>query len=167
MWTSRAPASRSSRTIRAEVVPRTMESVDQDHTFARHRLADGVELDLYFVLPDGLARVDEGAANVFVLDEAHAVGDAAAAGIAQGGVQAAVGHAHHHIRVHRVFFCQERPGPEPGGVDGTAVDDGVRPGEIDILKDGSGSDGPCSSDPRWSRSPGGKRPESPPGAHPG
>ena len=38
--------------------------VDQDHTFARHRGTDGVELDADSLFPLGLPRCDEGAADI-------------------------------------------------------------------------------------------------------
>ena len=61
----------------AEVVPRTMESYNQHHPLVPHRAGDDVQLDADAVFPLFLAALDEGAADVFVLDEADAVGDAA------------------------------------------------------------------------------------------
>ena len=51
--------------------------VDDDQPLAADDVAQRVELEPDAQLPDGLARLDEGAADVGVLDQAQAVGDAA------------------------------------------------------------------------------------------
>ena len=112
--------------------------VDEHHPLALHRLRDGVELDAHLVDALILTGGDEGAADVLVLDEAHAVGDTGFLGVTQRCVQPGVGHAHHHVGVHRVLLGQNGTGTEPGGVDGDLVDDGVGTGEIDVFKDAGG-----------------------------
>ena len=78
--------------------------------------------------------LDEGTADVAVLNEAQAVGDARFLGVAHGGVQAGVGHADDDIGLHRMLLCQESAGPLAGLVDADALDFAVRPGEVDIFE---------------------------------
>src|SRR5699024_5994985 len=108
--------------------------VDQDHPLVPHRAGDDVQLDAHAVFPLLLVALDEGAADVFVLDEADAVGDAAGLGVAQSGVQARVGHADDHVGVHRVLLRQEAPRLHPGLVDRAALDGAVGPGKVDVFK---------------------------------
>src|SRR5699024_10261219 len=62
--------------------------VHEDDPFAAHGGGDGVELYAHGVLAPCLAGLDEGAADVLALHEAHAVGYAALARVAQGRVEA-------------------------------------------------------------------------------
>ena len=94
-----------------------------------------VQLDAHTVLALLLAALDEGAANVFVLDEADAVGDAALLGVAEGGVEAGVRHTDDHIGLHGVLLRQEAACLLAGLVDRAALDDAVRAGEVDVLED--------------------------------
>ena len=61
--------------------------VHQHHTLAAHGVGDGVQLNAHGVLPQLLGGLNERAADVFVLQKADAVGDAALLGITQGRVQ--------------------------------------------------------------------------------
>ena len=63
------------------------------------------------------------------------VGDAGLAGVADGGVQAAVGHADDDVRLDGMLQSQEGSGPQTGLVDTGAVHHRVGPGEVDKLKD--------------------------------
>ena len=109
MWISFAPASRRRFTIRALVVPRTMESSISTTRLSFDRRGHWVQLDAHLVLPVRLGGLDERAGDVLVFDEADAVGDARLARIADGSVDAAVRHAHHHVGLHRVLQRQKRP----------------------------------------------------------
>ena len=59
--------------------------VDDDQPLAADDVAQRVELEPDAELADGLARLDEGAADVGVLDQALAVGDAGLLGVADRG----------------------------------------------------------------------------------
>jgi len=109
--------------------------VDHDDPLAPHHLGDGVQFEPHQRLPGFLPRGNKGAPDVLVFDEADAVRDAGGPGIAHGGVQPGIRHADDHVRGHGMPLRQARPRPDPGGVDVHPVDDGVRPGKIDILKD--------------------------------
>ena len=113
--------------------------VNENHPLVPDGLRDDVQLDADGGFPHVLAGGNEAAADVFVLQEAHAVGNAAFLGVAQGGVDAGVRHADDHVRFHRVFLCEEVAGAEPGLMNRHALDDGVGPGKIDILKHAQGA----------------------------
>lgn len=109
--------------------------VDQYHTLAADGGGDGVELDVDGFLPLALLRLDKGAGDILVFDKAYAVRDAGLLGIAEGGVQAGVRNADDHVRLNGVLQRQKGSGALPRGVDAAAVYDGVRTGEVDVLKD--------------------------------
>ena len=75
-YTLRAPASRAICTISRLVVPRTIESSTSSTFLPLNSHADRIELLAHRFLAHRLARHDEGAADVAVLDEAFAVLDA-------------------------------------------------------------------------------------------
>lgn len=108
--------------------------VDDDYPLAPYYGGNGVELDTHLVLPVFLAGGDEGAGDVLVLDEAGAVGDAGLPGIADGGIDAGVGHADHDVGLDRMLQGQEGSCTEPSLVDAGTVDHRVRPGKVDKLK---------------------------------
>jgi hypothetical protein len=70
-----APAAAPSRRSRGWSC-RARWIVDQQHALALELLADGIELLAHRLLAHGLARHDEGAADIAVLDEALAERDA-------------------------------------------------------------------------------------------
>ncbi len=73
-----------------------------------------VQLDADAVLALLLAALDKGAADVFILDEADAVGDAALLRVAERRIQTGIRHADDHIGLHRVLLCQEPALPACG-----------------------------------------------------
>ena len=77
---------------------------------------------------------NEGSADIFVLDQADAVRNPRFPGVAHGGVQTGIRHADDNIRIHRMGFCQNLPCPHPGVVNADAVNDGIRPGKVDVFK---------------------------------
>ena len=113
--------------------------VDEHHALALHGGSDGVELDAHAVLPLLLGGLDEGAADVLVFDEADAVGNAALAGVADGGVDAAVGHADDHVGLHGMVQRQERARAQARHVHAAAVHHAVGAGEVDELKNAQGA----------------------------
>ena len=74
--------------------------IDQHHALALHHGADGVQLDIDLIFPHILRGRNKGAADVFVFDKAHAVGDPGLTGVAHGGVQTGVRHADDDVRLH-------------------------------------------------------------------
>ncbi len=82
--------------------------IHQHHALALDRAGDHVQLDAHAVLTLLLAALNEGAADVLILNEADAVG-MPLSWSNQGGVQAGVRHADDHIGIHRVFLCRNRP----------------------------------------------------------
>ena len=82
----------------------------------------------------GLAALNEGAADIFVLDKAYAVGDAALLGITQGGVQAGIRRADDDVGLDGMLLRQETAGLQAGLMDAGALDDGIRAGKVDVLE---------------------------------
>ena len=108
--------------------------IHQDDAPALHCLPQGVQLQADGPLPAVLAGLDEGASDVAVFDETYTVGDTGAAGIADGGRDTGVRHAHNHVRADRVLHGEVFSGLLPGQLHRRAVDHGVRAGKIDVLK---------------------------------
>ena len=121
--------------MRAQVVPRTMESSTMTTRLPSHGGGNGVQLDAHGVLPLLLSRLDECAADVLVLDEADAVGNPAGAAVADGGIQPGIRHADDHIRLNRMVKREEAARPDARLVDAAAVNDGIGPREINELED--------------------------------
>src|SRR5699024_5716337 len=109
--------------------------VHEDDPFAAHGGGDGVELYAHGVLEPCLAGLDEGAADVLALHEAHAVGSAALASAAQGRVDAGVRHADDDVGLNGVLQGQEGARALARRVYAAAVYDGVRAREVDELED--------------------------------
>ena len=65
--------------------------IHEDDSLVLHGGGDGVELDADACCTLGLFRLDEGPADVLVLDQADAVGNAAFVAVTQGGVEAESG----------------------------------------------------------------------------
>ncbi len=89
--------------------------VHQHHPFALDRGLRALSL-MRTAFSRCLGGLDEGAADVPVLDKADPIGDAGLAGIAQGRIQTGVGHADDHVRLDRVLQGQEGPSPLAGGM---------------------------------------------------
>ena len=133
--TSLAPASRIMRTIFTEVVPRTRQSsistMRLPATTARLALCFSAHAEL----ADRLGRLDEGAADIVVADDAELEGNAGGLGVAERRRHAAVGHRHHHVGVGRRLAGELAAHALADLVDAAAADDGVRPGEVDVFED--------------------------------
>ena len=102
-WTSRAPASRSIRTILRDVVPADDRVVHEDDALALDDLAHRVQLDLDAEVADRLLGLDERAPDVVVADEAEGERDARLLGVAERRVHAGVGHGHDDVGLGRVL----------------------------------------------------------------
>ena len=101
MCTSRAPASRIICTILTEVVPRTMRVVDQHDALAVDHRAVGAVLEPHAKGADVLRRLDEGAADIVVADDAELVRDARRLRVADRRRHAGIGHRHDDVGVGR------------------------------------------------------------------
>ena len=108
--------------------------VHQHDALAAHVARHGVELRAHADLAHALIRLDERAADIAVLRQAVAVGDAALLGIAHRRRQRAVRHADDHVRLHVVADRQPPAGLHAGLIDVHAVDDRIRPGKVHELK---------------------------------
>ena len=101
--TSLAPASRIICTIFSEVVPRTIEVVDQHDALAVDHGAVGGVLEPHAKLTDVLGRLDEGAPDIVVADDAELEGNADCLRIADRGWDAGIGHRHDDVGIGRRF----------------------------------------------------------------
>ena len=97
------------------MLPRTIESSTTTRPLAPDHLAQRVELEPDAELADRLARLDEGAADVGVLDQALAVRDAGLLGVADRGRGAGLRHRDDQVGLDRVLHGPgvgpSRPGP--------------------------------------------------------
>ena len=135
MCTSSAPAARTISTILRLVVPRTMESSTSTTRLPCERRPVGAVLQLHAEVADLVRRLDEGAADIVVADDAELEGDARLRGVAHGRRHAAVGHRHHHIGRHAALARQLGADALARLVDRRALHHAVGAGEVDVLED--------------------------------
>ena len=109
--------------------------VDQHDALALDDGAVGVVLEAHAELADRLRRLDEGAADVMVADDAELERHAAGGGVAERRGHAGIGHRHDDVGVGRRFPRQLRAHRLARVVDRAAVHDRVGPGEIDVFED--------------------------------
>ena len=114
--------------------------IHQQHLLALEFGADGVELAAHRLLALGLARHDEGTADVAVLHEALTVRQAQGVGDFQRHVAGSLGDGDDHVHVEIVplpcdLLAQLATHVEAGGIDGDLVDEGVGTGEVDVFED--------------------------------
>ena len=98
-------------------------------------VGERVQLAPHRVGPRPLVGRDEGAADVAVLHQALAVGDAAGAGEALGGGDPRLGHAHHHVGLGGRLGRQQLAHAAPGLVDLPAVEAAVGTRDVGELED--------------------------------
>ena len=108
--------------------------VDHDDALALDRGAQGVQLEAHRALALVLTRLNKGTGDITVFDEADAVRDARELGVADGCRDTGVRHADNDVRADRMLNGQILASLLTGKLDRRAVDDGVRTGEINILK---------------------------------
>ena len=82
-----------------------------------------------------IRRLDEGAPDIVVSDNAEFEGDAAFHRVAHGGRNARIGHRHDDVRGHRGFTRELRPDPLAGVIDRHALHHRIGTGEIDVFED--------------------------------
>ncbi len=107
--TSVAPASRTICTIFCEVVPRTMESSTSTTRLPSimRRLALCLQLDAH--VADGVGRLDEGAADIVVADDAELEGNAGFLGETDRGRRAGIRHRHDDVGLDRLSIASSAP----------------------------------------------------------
>src|SRR5262249_50574181 len=101
------------RTLRVTAHDRV---VHHDQALAFDHLAQRIELEADAELPDGLARLDERAADIGVLDQALTVRDAGLLGVSDRGRGAGLRRRYHQVGLDRVLTGQPAAHLDPRGV---------------------------------------------------
>ena len=109
--------------------------VDQDDALALDRGAVGRMLHAHAEFAHALGRLDEGAADVMVSDDAEFERHAGMLAVAEGGGHAGVRHRHHDVDFDMALARELRAEGLADVVDRAAADDGIRPREIDVFED--------------------------------
>src|SRR3990167_5353260 len=109
--------------------------VDQDHALAFDQRAVGVVLEAHAEVADVVGRLDEGAADIMVADDAEFERQAGALGVADRRRHAGVGDRHDDVGRHRTFHRQFQADALARLVDADALEARVGAGEIDVLED--------------------------------
>ena len=117
------------------VVPRTIEIVDEHDALALDDRAVGVVLHANAEFANRLGRLNEGAPDIMVANDAEFERQAAFARVADRGRNARVGDRHDHVGVDRGLARQLRAHRLAGVVDRSAMNDRVGPREIDVFED--------------------------------
>src|SRR5258708_2568060 len=108
--------------------------VDQHDSLAFNQASNGVELQLYAKVTNGLRGLDERAPDVMVADQPHAERNAGLQRVADRRRHSRVRNRHDNIRIRGMLFGQCAAQRFPALVDGAAKDDAVRPREIDVFE---------------------------------
>src|SRR5438034_9035678 len=82
-----------------------------------------------------LGRLDEGAADIVIADDAEFERHAGMLAVTDGCGHAGIRHRHHDIDLDMAFARELRAERLADLVHGTATDDGIRPREIDVFED--------------------------------
>src|SRR5690606_24085252 len=121
--------------------------IHENNALAIHDGAIGIVLQLHAKLADMLCRLNEGAADIMVADDAKLEGHTRFSGIADGSGYAGIRHRDHHIGIHTGLAGKFLAKALAHIVDALAADNAVRPREVDIfehartnLLDGEGAD---------------------------
>ena len=78
---------------------------------------------------------NEGTPYVFVFDQSHAVGNPGFLGISQGSIQSGIRNTDDNVRIHRMRLCQNDAGSPSGIMNADPLNDRIRTGKVDMLKD--------------------------------
>ena len=111
--------------------------VDDDDPLARDDVPERVQLQPDAALPDRLARLDEGPADIGVLDQSLPVRDAAGLGVADGGRGAGLRHRDDQVGLRRVLGGEPPADLDPGRLDAPAGYGRVRAGQVHVLEQAS------------------------------
>ena len=118
-----------------EVVPRTIEFVDQDDALADEVGAAGIVLEAHAEMANLIGRLDKGAADVMVADNAEFERDSRFLRISERRRHARIRHRHHDIGVDVAFAGEFAADALARLVDAGALHDAVGPRKIDVLED--------------------------------
>src|SRR5690606_6144325 len=111
------------------------DRVVHDHQpLAAHVVAQRVELEPDAQLAERLRGLDEGPADVRVLDQAGAVRDPGLLRVPDGGRDPGLRYADDHVGLRRVLPGECPADRHPGGVHVAPGQGAVRPGEVDVLE---------------------------------
>ena len=97
--------------------------------------AAGIVLEPHAEMADLLGRLDEGASDIMVADDAEFERHTRFLRIAERGRHARIGHRHDDVGVDMAFAGELAADALARLVDAGALDDAVGPGEIDVLED--------------------------------
>ena len=109
--------------------------VDEHDALAGEHVAVGVVLEAHAHVADRVGRLDEGAADIVVADDAEIEGQAGRLGEADRRRRAGIGHRHDEVGRRRRLARELGADPLAHLVDAAALDDRIGPGEIDVLED--------------------------------
>src|SRR4029077_119776 len=96
---------------------------------------DGLELELDAKIPDSLRRLDEGASDVVIADQAHAERNAGLESIANCGGNTGVRNGNDNVGVDGMFLGEQTAKGFAAFVDAATEDDAVGARKIDVLED--------------------------------
>ena len=109
--------------------------VDDHHPLVLHRSSQWVELEPDSGLTRVLVGLDKGAADVAVLHQPLAQGQAHLLGVADGRRHSGIRDPDDQVRLRRVLFGQLAAHRHPRLEGRLTVEHAVRPGEVDLLED--------------------------------
>src|SRR5690606_24927 len=108
--------------------------VDKDDALAIDLVTVRGVLQAHAELADALRRLDEGAADIMVADDAELEGVSAFLRITQSGRHARIRDRHDHVRIDGALARKFLAHALADLVSALALDDGVRAGEIDVFE---------------------------------
>src|SRR6516162_6362382 len=108
--------------------------VDKHDALAAHDRAVGAVLEANAELANVLGRLDEGAADIVIANDAELIGEARFLGITDRRRHPRVRYRHDHIGGCGHFASQFRAACFADGVDAAAAKTRIRPGEIDVFE---------------------------------
>src|SRR5439155_11015915 len=112
--------------------------VDDDEALALDHLPHRVELQVYTLVAHALVRLDEGAADVAVLDETFRIRDARLMRVPDRRRRGGVRHANNQVGLDGRLAGQLTPHVHAHWVEQLVADDAVGSGEVDVLEDAEG-----------------------------
>src|ERR1700686_4499245 len=107
----------------------------QDDALAFDRGAVGIMLHAHAEFAYALRRLNEGAADVVVSDDAELERHAGMLAVADRGGHAGIRHRHHDVDLDMAFARQLGAEPLTDLIHRTSADDRIRPREIDVFED--------------------------------
>src|SRR6202140_4586695 len=107
----------------------------QDDALAFDRGAVGIMLHAHAEFAYALRRLNEGAADVVVSDDAELERHAGMLAVADRGGHAGIRHRHHDVDLDMAFARQLRAERFSDFIHRSAADDGIRPREVDVFED--------------------------------